>query len=90
MGRTHFVIIPFCLGVEGLQNEFRVSIRPLICHEKIVHGQPAPNSSSERVNKIRGFVHSRICRQFFIGGRMPNPVQRTRSCFRKVREQTTI
>ena len=36
----HFVIIAFCLGVEGLQNEFRVFIRTLICHEKIVHGQP--------------------------------------------------
>ena len=41
----HFVIIAFCLGVEGLQNEFRVFIRTLICHEKIVHGQPG----SERV-----------------------------------------
>ena len=44
--KTHFVIVPVYLGVERLENKFRVFIPPFICHEKIVHGQPAPDFQS--------------------------------------------
>ena len=57
---AHFVIIQFCVGIEVLNNKFRVLVRSVIRQKKIIHGQPIPISSKEPGWTQRGDTHEYV------------------------------